>query len=228
MTAAVDDIGVAFEAALAKDAGTSPPPEMPAPPRKPDRDPGAPHGRAEDGSPVAPYGLKADGTPRLKPAGPGRPKGDDKPRVTQTPPPSAPGAGAQEGAGYTDDLMGLGTSVWLVASSIRGGKLGPVKVPDLRPYAAVWHSQLPPMAAAWNEAAKQNAAVRGYVEKWTGDGSMAWVVGVGVTAAGFVAGCIELAKAPPEIRARAAAANDTAMQEFIGAQVQAMGLEEAA
>jgi hypothetical protein len=229
MTATVDDIGAAFEAALATDAGTSPPPEIPAPPRKPERDPAAPHGRTEDGSALAPYGLKSDGTPRLKPAGPGRPKGDDKPRVTTaTSRSDTVAAKAGGGADYTQDLMGLGTSVWLGASSIRGGKLGPVKVPDLRPYAAAWHAQLPVMAAAWNTAAQQNETVRGYVEKFTGDGSMTWVIGVAVASAGFVAGCIELAKAPAEVRGRAAAANDARMQEYVGRMVEEMGLAEAA
>lgn len=226
MTAVMEDtVTGAFEAALAKDAGTAPPPEIPAPPRKPERDPAAPHGRAEDGSPIAPYGVKSDGTPRLKPAGPGRPKEADKPRVAAV----APSAGKPDDKpDYTGDLMGLGMSAWLGASSIRGGRLGPVKLPDTRPYAAVLHSQLPQMAAAWNAAAQQNATVRGYVEKLSGEGSWSWVVGVAVTSVGLVAGCVELAKAPPEIRARVAADNDAQLQEFVQAQMKAAGLQEAA
>ena len=220
MTATTDDVAAAFEAALAADAGASVPPEVPAPPRI-DHDPKAPHGRAEDGSPLAPHGLKADGTPRLKPAGPGRPKGDDKPRVAAA---AASPAGKGGGADYTADLMDLGHQVWMGASMIRGGKLGPIRLPDARPFAFVWQQQLASGAAAWNEAAKQNATVRGWVQKFSGDGSASWVIGVGIWGIGLVSACVELAKAPAEVRAQAAAANDAAMQEFIGKQVEAMGL----
>lgn len=223
MTAVADDIGAAFEAALAKDAGTSPPPEVPAPPRIPERDPAAPHGRADDGSPKAPFGLKSDGTPRLKPAGPGRPRADDKPRVTAA---AAPSAGKPaDKPDYTEALMGLGTAVWLGASSIRGGKLGPVRLPDCRPMAMAWRQQLPQLAAAWNAAAQQNTTVRGYVENLTGDGGKSWVIGVAVTGASFVGSCIELARAPKDVRDQWAAANDAEMEQFIKRQVEAAGLE---
>ena len=121
--------------------------------------------------------------------------------------------------------MGLGTAVWIGASSMKGGRLLGFPIPDARPYAVAWKSQLPQQVAAWNAAARQNATVRGYVEKLSGDGSWSWVVGVAVAAGGFIAGCAEIAKAPAEVKAQLAAANDTQMQAFIEAQVAAAGLE---
>jgi hypothetical protein len=215
------DVNDAFEAALAADAGRSAPADVPAPPRQ-ERDPEAPHGRAEDGSPLAPHGLKADGTPRLREPGPGRPKAEDKPRVAASAAPG-PTAGKGGGADYTDDLLGLGTAVWLGLSSMKGGALGPVRLPDVRPYAAVWKQTLPQMAAVWNTAAQQNDTIRNAVQKFTGEGSMTWVVGVAVVSAGFVSSCVELAKAPAEVRANATAANDAALQDYVSRQVEAMG-----
>ncbi|HWG26111.1 hypothetical protein [Actinospica sp.] len=221
MTTAVADVDAAFEAALSADAGRGVPAYVPAPPRQ-ERDPEAPHGRAEDGSPLAPYGVKQDGTPRLREPGPGRPKAEDKPRVTSAPAVKAAGAKAAA-ADYTDDLLGLGTAVWLGISSMKGGALGPVRLPDCRPYAAVWKQTLPQMAAVWNTAAQQNDQVRSAVEKFTGEGTMTWVVGVAVVSAGFVSSCVELAKAPPEVRANATAANDAQLQAYVSRQVEAMG-----
>jgi len=217
----VTDVDAAFEAALNADAGRGAVADVPAPPRQ-DRDPEAPHGRADDGTPLAPYGVKADGTPRLREPGPGRPRAEDKARVTTSPVVKLAGAKAAA-VDYTDDLLGLGTAVWLGASSMKGGRLGPVRLPDCRPYAAVWKQTLPQMAAVWNTAAQQNDQVRSAVEKFTGEGSMTWVVGVAVVTAGFVSSCTELAKAPAEVRAQATAANDAALQEYVSAQVAAMG-----
>jgi hypothetical protein len=227
MTTAVSDVDAAFEAALSADAGRDVPADIAAPPRH-DRDPEAPHGRAEDGSPIAPFGLKADGTPRLREPGPGRPKGDEKPRVTA----SAPGPGKASkgggGADYTDDLMGLGLSVWVGASALKGGKLLGLPLPDARPYAVAWKAQLPQTVAAWNAAAQQNATVRGYVEKFSGEGSLSWVIGVAVASAGFIAGCAEIARADASTKAQLAAANDAQMQQFIAEQIASAGLQAAA
>lgn len=222
MTTAVADVDAAFEAALSSDAGRDVPADIPAPPRT-ERDPEAPHGRAEDGSPLAPFGVKQDGTPRLREPGPGRPKAD-APRV-QTSAPAAKGAAAPKAAGadYTDDLIGLGTAVWLGLSSMKGGALGPLRLPDVRPYAAVWKQNLPQMAAVWNTAAQQNDQVRSAVEKFTGEGTMTWVVGVAVVSAGFVSSCVELAKSPPDVKAQATAANDAQLQAYVSRQVEAMG-----
>lgn len=218
MTAVADEIGVAFEAALAKDAGADGPAEVPAPPRQPDRDPDAPHGRGEDGTPLAPHGLAKSGRPRLRPPGPGRPKEADRPRVTASAAPKAAAAAPD----YSEALMELGTAVWLGASSIRGGRLGPLRLPDARPYAAAFRSQMPALVAAWNTAAQQNATVRGYIESLTGDGGKAWVIGVAVSAAGLVGSCIELARSAPDVRAQWAQMNDAAVAEYIG---RAAGVE---
>lgn len=217
---AVTDVDAAFEAALSADAGRDVPAEVPAPPRH-DRDPEAPHGRAEDGTPLAPFGLKADGTPRLREPGPGRGNKADAPRVTSVP--AAKAAGGKATVDYTDDLLGLGTAVWLGMSSIKGGAIGPLRLPDVRPYAAVWKSQMPQMAAAWNTAAQRNPAVRSAVEKFSGEGSMTWIVGVAVVSAGLVSSVAQLAKAPQEVRDQFAQANDELVQDYVQRQVEAMG-----
>ncbi len=230
MTAATieaPDVEQEFRNALQADAGAAPAPgqpSYPAPPRQAvSADPDAPHGRAEDGSPLAPHGIGRNGRPRIKPAGPGRGgKKPDAPRVTSAPPASesTPGAG---GPDYREDLTGLGMSVWLAGSALRGGKLWILPLPDARPYAAVWRQAMPGMVEAWNVAAQKNPAVRGYVEKLAGDGSWSWVIGVAVTAIPLAAGCGRLAR-DPEARAAAADANDAMMEEFMAAQLQAMGL----
>lgn len=229
MTATMtDEVTAEFEAALARDASKSPRPgaqeEAPPPPR---RDPAAPHGREDDGTPKAPYGVKADGTPRMKPAGPGRPAA--QPHVTT----QAAGPDAGKGSGqpedFVADLQVLADSAWIGLSALRGGKvLGILPLPDTRPYAAVWHMAAPQQVAAWNQAAKQNATVRDYVRKFSGDGSMAWVIGVGVATMGLLGAVTEMAKSPPEVKAAVAAANEAAIQAHLEAQMEAMGLEAAA
>lgn len=235
---AVDDIGGAFNAALERDAGKAPAeaPEVPAPPR---RDPAAPHGRAEDGSPIAPYGLKADGTPRLKPAGPGRPKGDEKPRVET----SSPASGEkQAGKDYVPGLVGMGENLWLLLSLNQGvslgkrkGKDGTVKpvlsLPDTRPYAAVFREQLPMMAKTWSEAANQNATVRRYVSKFAGgEGEgVSWVLGVALSSAMFAMGCGQLARQEnAELRSQLAAKNDGQVKEYFQSMLEKLGMAEAA
>lgn len=213
-----DEIGDAFSAALVKDAGAAPDPvTAEAPPRRSERDPEAPHGRAEDGTPLAPFGTKADGTPRVKPAGPGRPSKDDQPRTA----PPAPPAPKDEEDGYAADLLALGQQVWVAMSMLRGGRILGVRLPDVRPYAMVWHQQLPAGAAAWDQAARQSPQVRAFVQRYTGNGSSTWVLGVGLWGVALVGSCIELAKAPAEFRATAADANDKMVSEFIAEQIEA-------
>ncbi len=225
MTAVADDVDAAFSAALAADAGVTQA-EIPAPPRKAAVvDPDAPHGRAEDGTPHAPWGIGANGKPRIKPAGPGRPKPkDEQARVARTPEAKSKNASAPEGADYREDLAGLGMSVWMGAAAL----------PVTRPYAHVWKQSLPGMVNAWNEAAKQNATVRGYVEKLSGEGSYAWVIGVALATAPLVAGCLELAKPGKtaedkaerkQLRAQYADACEAEVREFMSAQMAAMGME---
>ncbi len=231
------DIDAAVDAALgdalSADAAVSPP-EHPPPPRAEAADPDAPHGRDDAGTPLAPYGInKKTKRPNLKPAGPGRGhKSDDKPRVTaqgkDTPASPAKAASGQPGSGgrdYSEDLAGLGYSIWMGASAVRGGKLPLVKItmPDLRPYAYVWEDQLPRGVAAWNAAAQQNATVRGWVQKLAGEGSWQWVIGVGIWGANFLAGCQEL-RADSGLATQAAAANDLNIKAFLAQQIaQAAG-----
>jgi hypothetical protein len=232
------DIDTAFGDALAADAGkvdTGPP--VAPPPRKSDN-PDAPHGVDANGVPKAPYGHKPDGRPRIKPGGPGRGaarSGDDRARVAapRSIGPASSGSAATggqaaaDGPDFAEQLTDLGTTVWLGGSMLRGGRLFIVPVPDVRPYAAVWKQQLPGLVGAWNMAARQNATVRSYVERVSGDGAWSWKVGVAVATAGFVAACMEMAKAPGEIRAAAAAANDAEIERFMTAQIAGLGLEAA-
>jgi hypothetical protein len=219
--AVVDDVADTFHAALEKDAGREPGRDVSSPPPPP-RDPEAPHGRGPDGAPLAPHGLRADGTPRIKPAGPGRPRT----AVAEVPPAAAAAPGAPpQGEDFSQDLLNLATSVWIGASNLKGGKLGPFALPDLRPYALVWHKQTPSLVNTWNEAAKQNPAVRAYVRKLSGEGSWSWIIGVAISGAGLAAGMAAVRSAPPEKRAELAAINDAKSKEFITAQMTALGLE---
>lgn len=233
------DVAGTFAAALAADAGRiDAGPPVSAPPRRTD-DPDAPHGRAEDGTPNAPYGHRADGRPRLKPAGPGRGhgrQGDDRARVIEHPTAAAAGgagaapgaaAAAADGPDYTEQLAELGTAVWLGASSLRGGRLLFLPIPDTRPYAAVWRQNLGPMVGAWNAAARQNATVRGYVERLSGEGSWGWIVGVSVTSAALLASMAEMARADPAVKAKACAVNDAQFEKFIETQLDELGLVDA-
>ena len=192
-----------------------------------------------NGAPLAPYGLKADGSPRIKPAGPGRPKGDDKPHVTASEP--SPPAATGGGVDYTADLMNAGDQVWLILSVNKGiaffprkrkdGTVRPlVSLPDTRAHAALFHEQLPGMARAWNEGARQNATVRRYVGKLGGeDGGISWMLAVGVTSAMFAMAAASLAR--PEMaeqRAELAAANNEDLEVYVKGIVEKIGLEAAA
>jgi hypothetical protein len=232
------DVDSAFSEALAADSGAAVDhgPPVSAPPKKSDN-PDAPHGYAEDGvTALAPYGHKADGRPRIKPGGPGRARaaGDDRARVAPMRPASSqagpgPGAGSSstDGPDFTEQLADLGTTVWLAGSMLRGGRLIIVPVPDVRPYAAVFKQQLPGLVGAWNVAARQSPAVRGYVERVSGEGAWSWKVGVAVTMVGLAAACAEMAKAPPAVKAAAAAVNDAELERFMTAQIAELGLEAA-
>lgn len=223
MTAVADDVDAAFRSALEADAGL-PQAEIPAPPRKSAIvDPDAPHGRDSDGTPHTPYGVGQNGKPRIKPAGPGRGKTkDEQPRVTAAARPAAKG-GKPVDTDYSGDLAGLGMSIWM----------GGAALPVTRPYAHVFKQSLPGMVNAWNAAAQQNATVRGYVEKLSGEGSYAWVIGVALSTAPLVAGCLELAKTGKtaeekaerkQLRAQYAEACEVELREFMSAQMASMGI----
>lgn len=200
-----DDIATKFNAALSLDAGVAPAaadPVSPPPPRKPD--PGE--------------------VPERKPRKPrSQPKGDNEPRTDPAPPLVAESKGD-----YTEGLTSLGGQVWLAASALRGGKVPILNIPlpDARPYAFAFRRQLPALVAAANEGAKQSAAVRRHVIKWTGDGSKSWLLGAGIACMGLLGSCIEIAQLPADQRAQLAAANDREMQAEIEKLIEAMGLDD--
>lgn len=226
-TVTADPVSSTFAQALAKDAGHSvaAPPDIPPPPPV---DPAAPHGRDGDGKPLAPYGFrKSDGLPNKKPPGPGRPR-----TASQAPPARRPPAGGPSspsvpvgGEDIATDLGDFADSIWLGLSGLRGGRIGPVRLPDTRPYALAWHQSTPQLVVAWTQAARQNATVRGYVGKLSGDGSMAWVIGVGVAMGSLASAAASIAGMPAEDRAKLAAANDAMAREYAMAQVEKLGLE---
>jgi hypothetical protein len=218
----VDD---AFARALARDAAVQPP-EMPAPPRvAQSADPDAPHGRDDAGEPLMPFGPRADGKPRLKPAGPGRGhKGADQPRETAAAAAVTP-TGKRAPADYREDLAGLGMTLWM----------GGAALPATRPYAHLFKQSMPGMVESWNQAAQQNAAVRGWVEKLAGDGSWAWVIGVTVTTVPFAAACWELARKEKDAaraeqkkayKQQLAQACKTELDQYITAQFATLGAEQ--
>lgn len=194
-----DPVGGAFEAALRADASAVAAGQAPAPPRiTSSSDPEAPHGRGDDGRPLAPFGyVKGTERPRIKPAGPGRGGKDDQPRTERTPAVPAGQAGKvippSTLPDFREDLAGLGMSIWI------GGAM----LPPTRPYAYLFHQSLPGMVEAWNAAAQQNAAVRGQVEKWAGEGSYGWVLRVSIATVPFLVSCAQLASTPKDPAAAA-------------------------
>lgn len=225
MTAVADT----FTAALAKDAGhtVAPPPDIPPPPEV---DPQAPHGRDGEGKPLAPFGVnKKTGLPNKKSPGPGRPRTATETAAPSRPsgaaPRSSPGTAPSPGEDFATDLADFADAIWLGMSGMRGGRLGPIRLPDTRPYALAWHQSTPQMVVAWTQAARQNPQIRGYVRKLSGDGSMAWVIGVGVAMGSLASGLAAVAGMTPEDKAKLAAANDQLAREHAMAQVEALGLE---
>jgi hypothetical protein len=206
-TAVDDDIASTFKAALAQDAGIPAPAAeatAPAPPRKPD-----PAEQAEQ--------------PRAKPR-PAKPKPDDKPRVAP-----AEEAAPLDASKYAAGLQSFGEGAWLVLSLNPGLKVGPVGLPDTRPYAALFKNNLPALASSWGEAARQNASVRKVVSKVAGDGGGSWMLGVAFSSAMFAMGCANLARAEnAELRAQLAAANDVAVQEYLQNLAKSLGIEREA
>jgi len=222
-TTGVGDVDAAFSAALAADAGVTPP-VIPAPPRRAVViDPDAPHGREADGSPIAPYGFK-NGTNIPRKTIPGRTKDDLRAEAPRVAPAAVKSIGKPRD--YSADLAGLGMSVWM----------GGVALPPTRPYAHVFKQAMPGMVHAWNEAAQQNAQVRRQVERLAGDGSYAWVLGVALSTAPLIAGCLELAKSGKtpedkaqrkEIRRQYGEAAQAELREYVEAQVGDLQAEAA-
>lgn len=177
----------------------------------------------DDGS--ARWGYKANGEPRKAKPGTGRPPRDDsdKPRTSDKPPPEPgtpaegahnPQSGGSSQRDYTEDIGGALTMVWM----------GLASVPWTRGHAAVFRAQTPAMVPAWNTAAQQNAKVRYYVEKLSGEGSWAWVIPVTIVTAPLLTGFWEVTK-NRSLRANLAAQTERDFAEFIVAQAKAAGME---
>jgi hypothetical protein len=187
----------AFHAAMAApEPGDSP--DYPAPPRK-------------DTS--APYGRKADGTPHAKPGRKPR-TAADKPRTARNVPeppakPGGKGTGSQPvTTDYSAMLADFGQAVWMGLASI-----GPT-----RAYAAVWKMSLPAEVQAWNQAAQQNATVRGYVEKLAAGPT--WVVGVAIATAPLFGGVVAVLR-DPGARAQLARQTEEDFTAFLKANMPA-------
>jgi hypothetical protein len=207
-------LDAAFEGALDSDASTHT--AAPPPPRTPWLN--------EDGSPK--YGLKADGSPKKGAGGPGRghkarpesaPRGSTKAPATAAPAPAAgkvAPAAPGEPKDYTDDISGALFLGWM----------GLASTPWTKPQAAVVKNCTPQMVPAWNTAAQQNATVRTWVEKLSGEGSWAWLLPVTMTTAPLALGIWESIR-DKAARAALTAQTEADWQEFLQATAEAHGLE---
>lgn len=217
MTVTVDAgaLDAAFEGALDSDAGSHP--AAAPPPRTPWLN--------EDGS--AKYGTKPDGSPKKGPGGPGRgnkarpesaPRGDAKAPAAAARAPAAGKAAAASDPGepkdYSDDISGALFLGWM----------GLASTPWTKPQAAVVKNATPAMVPAWNQAAQQNATVRMWVGKLSGEGSWAWVIPVTMTTAPLALGIWESIR-DKAARAALTAQTENDWQEFLTATAEAHGLE---
>jgi hypothetical protein len=202
-------LDAAFNGALAADAERHE--SAAAPPRVPWLN--------EDGS--ARWGVKADGTPRRAKPGTGRPPADgtDKARTTDKPPGDTSAATAAKAGSdgaprdYTEDIGAALTMVWMGAAAI----------PWTKAHAAIIRAQTPVMAPAWNQAAQQNATVRRYVQKLSGEGSWSWVLPVTVVTTPVLMGFWQVMR-DRDLRASLAAQTDRDFQAFIIEQARAAGM----
>jgi len=227
------DADAAFEAALAKDAGSAPiqRPDVPAPPRRePDPDPDAPFGRDETGEPIAPHGLRnTDGKPRLKPAGAGRGhKGPDAARISPpAPQAAAKGRPAPPAKNYTPAVTELLEGVWMLGSSI------PIPAPKIavrvQCQAAILKINEPGLASGIATAAQHNEIIARGVDKLT-TGGASWILPCMFGLTPFVAQSALMWRSPLDDDVQALAEhNRTQWQEFVQeATKAATGAQEAA
>lgn len=181
-----------------------------------------------DATPEAPWGFKADGTPRKGPPGPGRPRRSDpdsRPR-TQPDTPDSPSSSTPSSSSaaadaapvdYTEDIGSALVLGWMCLSTI----------PFTHAHAAIVRRSMPELAPAWNTAAQQNATVRRYVRKLSGDGSWSWVIPVTVATTPLVLGLFQ-ASINSELRAELKQENARNWEQFLRDQVQAAAELEAA
>jgi hypothetical protein len=173
----------------------------------------------EDGSPR--WGTKADGTPRKSNPGTGRPpkaNADDKARSTDRapePPKEEPKAHSSASSeDYTDDIGGALTMIWM----------GLAATPWTKGHAAVVRLYTPQMAPAWNTAAQQNATVRKYVKKLSGEGSWGWVLPVTIVTTPLLTGFWQVTR-DRDLRAQLAAQTEKDFATFLQEQARAAGMD---
>jgi hypothetical protein len=174
----------------------------------------------EDGSPR--WGVKADGTPRKSNPGTGRPprNADDKARATdkapEPPKDEHKPQGHADAEDYTDDIGGALTMVWM----------GFAAVPWTKAHAAVIRMYTPQMAPAWNTAAQQNATIRRYVKKLSGEGSWSWVLPVTIVTTPLIAGFWQVTR-DPDLRRQLTAQTEKDFAMFLQEQAKAAGMSMA-
>ena len=171
------DLDAAFGAAM---EGPAKPRAEAKTPAEVDRD--APFGREDDGTPKAPHGHTKDGSVR-RTAGGRRPK-DEQPRVAEATPAGAdpkPPAAMPEPHDYSDDLNGLGDTIWLGMSFAAKvvpkipllGKIVPGE--KLAAEAFILAEAKSRLIGAVNLAAQHNAKAAAFCKKLEG-GDGLWVL----------------------------------------------------
>ena len=194
----------ALDSALEDDAAKAPA-QAPPPKRQP----------PADATPDAPWGFKADGSPRKGPPGPGRPRKDAASAPRTEEPSSEVARSAPADVSYAQQVSDALTVGWMVLAAI----------PYTKPQAAVLHDGMPAMVPAWDQAARQNTAVRKYVLKLSGDGSWAWIVPVAVSTMPVLMGMWQALTAGKDLRAALAAQTDQHLQDFVIEQARAAGIQ---
>lgn len=170
----------------------------------------------DDGSPR--WGTKADGSPRKSNPGTGRPpkNADDKARSTDKAPdpPQVPKPSSNPDArDFTDDIGAALTMVWM----------GTAAIPWTKAHAAVIRLYTPNMAPAWNTAAQQNATVRKYVLKLSGEGSWSWVLPVTIVTTPLLTGFWQVTR-DADLRRELAAQTEKDFATFLAEQAKAAGM----
>lgn len=179
-----------------------------------------------DGS--AKYGYKADGTPKKGPGGPGRgkrgettPRGDTGGQAAAGAPPASSAAAAavpQPSPGstrdYTADIESASFMLWLATAS----------TPWTKGHAAVLKNGSPMVVPALNTACQQNRTVRGWVEKLSGEGSVAWVIPLTMTTLPLAIGLWQVTT-DRALRGRLAEQTEADWAEFLEATAAEHGLQ---
>lgn len=143
-----------------------------------------------------------------KPRRRGRPPKSERTRVTKTPEPPSD-------KDYTEDVTGIVTGAWLTLASI--GKT--------QPYAAVIANHQDGLVTALSAGAKNNATIRGYIEKMSSGGGGLWAVQLALVAAQMAMEASQIAK-NPELKAQAAEMTKQQLAEVLGKAREADAQDE--